>query len=190
MNLTQPHLISSILDDLKLTKVSKLSLIPALSTKILDDYSKGKPFDGHFNYQSVIGKTNYLEKSTRLDLAYAVHQCARFCVHPKRSHGEAVKRIGRYLLETRNNGYVRWRQIGDLGGRIILRGLAKRQDRQCSGERSNGSITIGIRSILCKLPVAVAQQGTNGSRIEHNGERTHGVLSGMQRGHLHSTFGG
>jgi hypothetical protein len=63
-------------------------------------------FDGHFDYRSVIGKLNYLEKSTRPELAYAVHQCARFCSAPKRSHGEAVKRIGRYLLGTKDKGLI------------------------------------------------------------------------------------
>jgi hypothetical protein len=52
----------------------------------------------------VIGKLNYLEKSTRPELAYAVHQCVRYCNSPKASHGEAIKRIGRYLTATRAQG--------------------------------------------------------------------------------------
>ena len=47
-----------------------------------------------------------MEKSTRPDLAYAVHQCARFCSAPKHSHGEAVKRIGCYLLGTKDKGLI------------------------------------------------------------------------------------
>jgi len=54
----------------------------------------------------VIGKLNFLEKSTRLDLSYAVHQCARFAADPKQSHGAAVKRIGRYLVGTRDKGII------------------------------------------------------------------------------------
>ena len=41
---------------------------------------------------------NYLVNSTQPDLAYSVHQCARFSNDPKRSHEQAVKRILRYLL--------------------------------------------------------------------------------------------
>jgi hypothetical protein len=52
----------------------------------------------------VIGKLNYLEKSTRPDIAYAVHQCARFAANPKKEHGIAVKHIGRYLLDTQDKG--------------------------------------------------------------------------------------
>jgi hypothetical protein len=34
----------------------------------------------------------------------AVHQCARFSANPKTKHAEAVKRIGRYLLATKDKG--------------------------------------------------------------------------------------
>ena len=57
-----------------------------------------------FNYRSVIGKLNFLEKSTCPDIAYAVHQCARFSVDPKHSHADAVKHIGRYLKGTPHEG--------------------------------------------------------------------------------------
>jgi hypothetical protein len=55
-------------------------------------------------YRSIIGNLNYLEKSTRPDIAYAVHQCARYSSCPKYEHGKAVKEIGRYLLATKDKG--------------------------------------------------------------------------------------
>jgi hypothetical protein len=60
----------------------------------------GENFDYEWSYKSLIRKLNFLEKSTRPDIAYA----ARFMSDPKKSHGEAVKRIGRYLLGTRSKG--------------------------------------------------------------------------------------
>ena len=54
----------------------------------------------------MIGKLNFLEKSTRPDISISVHQCARFSEPPKRSHAEAVKRIGPYLLATRDKGLL------------------------------------------------------------------------------------
>ena len=59
-----------------------------------------------FHYCSVIGKLNFLEKSTRPDISVSIHQCARFSESPKKSHAEAVKRIGRYLLATRDKGLM------------------------------------------------------------------------------------
>ena len=47
-----------------------------------------------------------MEKSTRPDIAYAVHQCARFPADPKQSHADAVKRIGRYLKGTPQEGII------------------------------------------------------------------------------------
>ena len=47
----------------------------------------------------------YLAGSTRPDISYAVHQCARFCIDPKRSHVQAVKKILRYLLSTRRGDH-------------------------------------------------------------------------------------
>jgi hypothetical protein len=46
----------------------------------------------------------YLTGSVRPDIAMAVHQCARFSVFPMRSHKQAVMRIGRFLLSTREKG--------------------------------------------------------------------------------------
>lgn len=47
-----------------------------------------------------------MEKSTRPDIAYAVHQCARFSANPKKSHANAVKQIVRYLIGTRDKGII------------------------------------------------------------------------------------
>lgn len=48
----------------------------------------------------------YLQGISRPDISMAVHQCARFSSNPKLSHERAVTRIGRYLLDTMNNGLI------------------------------------------------------------------------------------
>jgi hypothetical protein len=63
-------------------------------------------FDEHWEYRSVIGKLNFLEKSTRPDIAYAVHQCARFSANPKKSHALAIQHIVRYLVGTKDKGLL------------------------------------------------------------------------------------
>ena len=105
LRLSQPHLIESILHDLGLTFKSKPLSTPMLSSRILHADLDGDNHDNSFNYRAVLGKLNYLENSTRPDLAYSVHQCARFLARPKKTHAQAVKRIGRYLLATRHKGY-------------------------------------------------------------------------------------
>jgi hypothetical protein len=108
LEMTQPQLIQSIIEDLGLNRPgTKTKTKPALSSKILGKSLDEPPHDEKaFQYRSVIGKLNYLEKSTRPDIAYAVHQCARFSSDPRQSHTEAVKYIGRYLMATSKQGMV------------------------------------------------------------------------------------
>jgi len=80
--------------------------LPAPSSKILSRHSDSEDFDNLFNYRSVIGKLNYLEKGSRPDIAYITHQCARFSSCPKVEHGRAVRWLGRYLKGTRNEGTI------------------------------------------------------------------------------------
>jgi hypothetical protein len=108
LTFTQPQLIDSILVDCGLEKPNaKPRETPALSSRILLRDEHGIPWkDEKWKYRSVIGKLNFLEKSTRPDIAYAVHQCARFTAEPKVTHAEAVKNIVRYLKGTRDMGIV------------------------------------------------------------------------------------
>jgi hypothetical protein len=109
---TQPTLIQSVLKDLKLDgegfkNQPKVRNIPASSTVVLTDHKDSKDHNqNEFNYRHVIGKLLYLEKSTRPDISCAVHQCARHCDNPKVQHTIAVKRIGRYLLASKDKGLI------------------------------------------------------------------------------------
>jgi hypothetical protein len=104
--LTQQLLIKSIINDLGLKDDSNGRNTPALSSVILREYKESQPYNEKWHYRSIIGKLNYLEKSTRPDIAYAVHQCARFMENPKVEHAKAVKAIGRYLLATKDKGII------------------------------------------------------------------------------------
>ena len=105
--LHQPHLVDEILHDLWLTndKVST-KRIPMASSRLLTYHADSPSFDRSFDYRSVIGKMLYLEKGSRSDITYTVHQCARFTADPKKEHGEAVKWLGRYLKLTRDKGLI------------------------------------------------------------------------------------
>lgn len=107
INLTQPHLIDQILVDLRLDKEgTKTKSTPAACSKLLKRHMDSPDFDGSFDYRSVIGKLNYLERGTRSDIAYIVHQCARFTANPKVEHADALKWLGRYLLGTKDKGTI------------------------------------------------------------------------------------
>ena len=48
----------------------------------------------------------YLQGKTCPDIEMSTHQCARLNNHPHISHEQAVKCIGRYLLDTRDKAMV------------------------------------------------------------------------------------
>ena len=74
IHLTLPLLIDSILKDLNLLGPGvKTKDTPACSSRILKRHSYSESFDKFFNYRSVIGKINHLERGSRSDISYAVH---------------------------------------------------------------------------------------------------------------------
>ena len=64
ITLNQPQLIDSILKDVKFQNNTKEKDTPELSSIILQKDTHGKPFNNDFHYRRVIGKLNFLEKST------------------------------------------------------------------------------------------------------------------------------
>jgi hypothetical protein len=59
-----------------------------------------------FNYRSFVDMMQYMSGHTIPDIAFAVSQCDRFSSNPKRTHAVALKRIGCYLLQTRDSGLL------------------------------------------------------------------------------------
>ena len=75
ITLTQLQLIDSIIEDLNMQENTKPQSIPTCSTKLLHKDTDGESTEANFHYCSMIGKLNFLEKSTHLDISVGVHQC-------------------------------------------------------------------------------------------------------------------
>ena len=102
IELRQTGLIDRILkalslDDDKITVRSE----PA-STTPLGKETDGPPRREDWSYSSLIGMMLYLASNSRPDIAFAVHQCARFNHCPRLKHEQAVKRIARYHIAVIN----------------------------------------------------------------------------------------
>ena len=105
MELRQPFLIDRCLEAMQVD--SKMNIKKTPSTKpLLHKNKDGDPRKHTWHYRSVIGMLNYLKGSTRPDLDFVVHQCARFSEDPKASHEQAVRQIGKYLLGTKDRGVI------------------------------------------------------------------------------------
>ena len=98
--LTQVGLIERIITAMGLENAKKVRT-PATDQRLPKD-ENGEPCNETFNYASVVGMLMYLAGSTRPDISFAVHQCARYTHFPRHSHEVALKHIGRYLLGTRD----------------------------------------------------------------------------------------
>ena len=106
--LSQPFLIERIINllqfDLKMTKGVRGNT--PVSYPLLSKDKDGLPRKCPWKYRTAIGMLGYLSGSTRPDISMATHQCARFNNDPKLSHKRAVKKIGRYLLDTKDKGLI------------------------------------------------------------------------------------
>ena len=101
IRMSQPLLIKRIIDAIPGMSKAHPVKTPAVPSVILTKDVNGPERREKWHYRSVIGMLNFLVNSTHPELAYAVHQCARFCNNPKLSHERAVKRIVQYLLSTK-----------------------------------------------------------------------------------------
>jgi hypothetical protein len=106
IKLTQTGLTKRIVEALGLcTQYSTKISTPAEASPLPKDVD-GAPPSGQFNYATVVGMLLYLCGHSRPDIAFAVHQCARYTFNPTRRHELALIRIGRYLKGTMNEGLI------------------------------------------------------------------------------------
>ena len=99
--ISQPMLLDRIIEvvpNMSNARSAKTSASPGTTlTKDTD----GKNRKESWNYRSVVGMLNYLVTCTHPELAFTVHQCARFSNIPKHLHEQAINRIIRYLIGTK-----------------------------------------------------------------------------------------
>ena len=103
-SLLQTGLISKVLSTAGMSDCNGVST-PTGNTPVGSD-TDGTPFAESWQYRTVIGMLMYLAANTRPDIAFSVHQAARFSHAPRQSHAMAVKRILRYLKETQDKGLI------------------------------------------------------------------------------------
>ena len=106
IELLQTGLIDRILQALSLDNDQITIRTEPASTTPLGKEITGAPRREDWSYSSIIGMMLYLASNSRPDIAFAVHQCARFNHCPRLKHEQAVKRIARYLKGTRDKGLL------------------------------------------------------------------------------------
>jgi hypothetical protein len=105
LTLTQPGLIRKIVKECGLDAASKRHNTPAV-TKLISKDSSRPQREHTWNYRMIVGMLTYLSMSSQSDIAFAVHQCARFSTCPMRIHEIAIHQICRYLQARSDKGYI------------------------------------------------------------------------------------
>jgi hypothetical protein len=105
ITLRQPGLIDKVIKLCGLEAESNEHLTPA-DKILLAPLAGDEPRQHTWSYRQAIGVLNYIAATSRPDITFAVHQCARFSANPSRIHELAVRRIVRYLKGTRDRGYI------------------------------------------------------------------------------------
>jgi hypothetical protein len=106
IELRQDGLIDRILALLQLTDGLSYSALAPSELGAIGSDAQGECFSEIWNYRSAVGMMMNLMSNSRPEITFAVHQCAHFSHNPKKSHGQALKLIGRYLLGNRNKGMI------------------------------------------------------------------------------------
>ena len=101
----QPFLIKKIVDFIEMSNDTNPKDIPLGKSLMHKDLLVVEQKQS-WNYRSAVGMLNYLQNSTRPDIAMSVHQCARFNNQLMLSHERAIKRIAKYLKGTSDWGIV------------------------------------------------------------------------------------
>ena len=107
VELTQLRMIQRALDIVSLNQTDtyvKTHDTPA--TRVMQSSSDEQPRVQKWHYRSAVGCLSYLQAMVRPDITMAVQQCAWFNNNPARAHKEAVKRICRYLVGTKDKGLI------------------------------------------------------------------------------------
>ena len=102
IELTQQGLINKVINYTGMENASTKDT-PAATDPLGSD-KNGEPFDEEWSMAAAVGMLLYISSNTRPDIQFAVHQVARFTHSPKKSHAQAVKRIIRYLIKTKDKG--------------------------------------------------------------------------------------
>jgi hypothetical protein len=88
----------------RLNDQTNLKPTPPTRGQVLQPDIDGESMNDNFSYLSIIGKANFLEKSSRPDIAIAIKQCARFLSDLKWSYAQVVRYFGKYLYGTKDEG--------------------------------------------------------------------------------------
>ena len=102
--INQPGYTVKVLEKFGMKECNPVATPVNVSQKLKKD--DGDEIVSQSLYQSAVGSLLYLSGWTRPDIAFAVHNVAKFASHPTKQHWIAVKHIFRYIRGTMDHGIL------------------------------------------------------------------------------------
>ena len=130
----QPYLIERIIKSIPGMEKANPHVAPSATTFTLNKGEGTPERKEKWNYRSIVGMLNYLVNSTHPEIAYCVHQCARFCENPKSCHEAAIKSVIRYLLSTTCQEEGQEKEYGIMVKPDLSKGLEVYVDASFAGD--------------------------------------------------------
>jgi hypothetical protein len=157
IHISQPSFINTIANRFDITtgRMVNSPMDPNIELRV-----STSPFDViDAAYASIVGSVNYCAVATRPDIAYAVNKCAQYTSKPNITHWEAIKRVVRYLLNTREYGIMYVRDGEGVKG--YAHNLAGFTDADFAGDRDDRKSTTGWVFTFNGAPVSWASKKQN-----------------------------
>jgi hypothetical protein len=106
--ISQPFLVNQIISFTGIqpngTDADCRDKLPPAAAHILDKDLQVKPRKKTWKYQTAVGMISYLQEHMCPHISMPIHQTVRFCNNPKLSHEQAITRIKKCFLGTRDKG--------------------------------------------------------------------------------------
>lgn len=141
IKLDQEKYIEEIIEKFGM-QYAKPAETPMIQNDCLSDENQKKI---NFPYREAVGSLLYISSKTRPDIAYAVSFCSRKMENPTRNDVNNVKRIMRYLKDTKADGIV-YRKTTQLE-------IAAYSDSDFAGDETTRKSTTGYVVYYCNGPV-------------------------------------
>jgi len=186
LSLDQHVYVQTVADRFQVTKTSSTPAATGIKPLSKEDGAK-TPAEReemeNIPYREAVGALMWAATMTRLDIASAVREVAKFSDNPGRAHWKAVRRILQYIARTKDRGIT----YGGQKAEIEMTAYADSDHATCLDTRrsvSGGAVLLGGGRDQLVL------QDTEGHRYRDIGIGVRGSMGGDHRGAFSSSSAG
>ena len=150
LKLYQTQYIESIIKKFNFNELKPSSIPMDYKIKLIPNSLKASPINIKW-YQQAIGSLLYLAFATRPDIAYSVIKLSRFTTNPSIEHKNAIIKIFKYLIGTKDLGIVYTINNNSKNNYYYIKGYC---DADYAGDIATAKSTSGYIFIIANGPIS------------------------------------